>query len=173
MLAVTLLEQSMAFSTVITEVRAYAVEESGLDSVGGTSRLTCSMGSGCDDQRHKAESDRAACSQGPSVIAICSGGLGFTGLSFSNQSGPDIDLGTLALAADKNVDPVSTDFFLKVVFTDPGNGGSTFDATLTGMLNPGNGNGTVTINFGGAQLITFAGGSFNLTVDDLFRQRPI
>ena len=126
------------------------------------------MGSGCDDQRHKAESDRAACSQGPSVIAICSGGLGFTGLSFSNQSGPDIDLGTLALAADKNVDPVSTDFFLKVVFTDPGNGGSTFDATLTGMLNPGNGNGTVTINFGGAQLITFAGGSFNLTVDDLF-----
>ena len=26
----------------------------------------------------------------------------------------------------------------------------------------------MTINFGGAQLITFAGGSFNLTVDDLF-----
>ena len=30
MLAVTLLEQSMAFSTVITEGRAYAVEEFGL-----------------------------------------------------------------------------------------------------------------------------------------------
>ena len=85
MLAVTLLEQSMAFSTVITEGRAYAVEEFRHLVSWRTLRLTCSMGSGCDDQRHKAESDRAACSQGPSVIAICSGGLGFTGLSFSNQ----------------------------------------------------------------------------------------
>lgn len=96
-----------------------------------------------------------------------SGGLGFTGSSFLNQPGPDVTLGTLTLLASSNVNPVSDDFFLRVVFTDPGNGGSTFDATLTGMLNPGNGNGTVTINFGGAQLITFAGGSFNLTVDDL------
>jgi hypothetical protein len=96
------------------------------------------------------------------------GGLAFSGSTFLNQAGPDITLGTLTLLADKNVDPVSTDFFLKVVFTDPGSGGSTFDATLTGQLNPGNGNGTVSINFGGAQLITFAGGSFNLAVDDLF-----
>jgi PEP-CTERM motif len=96
------------------------------------------------------------------------GGLAFTSSSFSNQPGPDISLGTLTLQASSGVNPVSDDFFLKVVFTDPGNGGSTFDATLTGMLNSGNGNGTVTINFGGAQLITFAGGSFNLTVDDLF-----
>ena len=66
----------------------------------------------------------------------------------------------MTLQNEEAVNPASDDFFLKVIFTESGFGGATFDATLTGKLNSGNGNGTVSINFGAAQPITFAGGSF-------------
>jgi hypothetical protein len=94
------------------------------------------------------------------------GGISFTGSTFSGLSGPSIDLGTLTLAANKDVNPVSNAFFLNVVFSQPGVGSGTFDATLTGMLNPGNGNGTVKIDFA-PLTINFAGGSFLLSVPEI------
>jgi len=93
-------------------------------------------------------------------------GLSFAGTSFTGQLGPSLTLGTITLAASQNVDPVDTDFFLKIAFSQPGNGSSTFDALLQGSINNGGG-GSLVFNFGPAQPITFTGGSFNLTVDDI------
>jgi hypothetical protein len=95
-----------------------------------------------------------------------SGGLNFVGASFTGQPGPTLDLGALSLQATKDVNPVSDDFFLKVVFSEPGSGSSTFDAVLTGSINHGS-QGNVLINFGAAQTVAFAGGSFSLLVDDI------
>ena len=91
------------------------------------------------------------------------GGITFSGSSFTGQSGPTLDLGTLALTATSSVKPVSNSFVLDVVFSQPGSGSGTYDATLTGQLNPGNGNGTVKIDFT-PQTINFAGGSFLLSI---------
>jgi hypothetical protein len=92
-------------------------------------------------------------------------GLNFVGTTFSGAAGPTLTLGTISLQNDDDINPASNDFFLKVVFSQPGNGSSTFDATLTGSIN--NDDGNVFITFGGAQTITFAGGSFKLLVDDI------
>jgi hypothetical protein len=93
-------------------------------------------------------------------------GLSFAGTTFTAQPGPTLTLGTITLAGTSNVDPADTDFFLKVTFSQPGNGSSTFDAVMQGSINNGGG-GTLLFNFGGAQLISFAGGSFDLTVADV------
>lgn len=93
-------------------------------------------------------------------------GLNFAGTTFTNQAGPTLTLGTMSLQTNTNDNPISNDFFLDVLFTLPGNGTSTFEAALTGAINNG-GQGTIVINFGGAQTINFAGGSFSLTVDDI------
>jgi PEP-CTERM motif len=95
-----------------------------------------------------------------------SGGLNFVGRTFTGQAGPTLDLGTLSLQATKDVNPVSDDFLLKVVFSEPGSGSSTFDAVLTGSINHGS-QGNVLINFGSAQTVSFSGGSFSLLVDDI------
>jgi hypothetical protein len=93
-------------------------------------------------------------------------GLTFDGSTFTNQLGPDLNLGTLALTNVIFDDPFSTDFLLKVTFTAPGSGNTTFDATLTGSVIFLVG-GTVTIDFGPAQTVSYNGGSFKLLVDDI------
>jgi len=93
-------------------------------------------------------------------------GLVFTGTNFSNQSGPTLNLGTLALSNPIFAAPFSNDFFLKVTFTAPGAGNTTFDALLSGSVNFITG-GAVTIDFGGAQTISYLGGSFKLLIDDI------
>jgi hypothetical protein len=92
-------------------------------------------------------------------------GMAFSGFAAVSVTGPDITLGTLTLDASQNVRPVSDAFQLQIAFTDPGVAGSTFPATISGQLNPGNGNGDVVINFGSALQISFAGGSFFLQID--------
>jgi hypothetical protein len=94
-------------------------------------------------------------------------GLSFSGASFANQPGPSLaNLGTITLAGTNDVDPFDSDFFLKITFTQPGNGSSTFDAVMQGSINHGGG-GTLLFNFGPAQPITFTGGSFDLTIADV------
>lgn len=92
-------------------------------------------------------------------------GMEFLGSTANSVTGPDITLGTLTLDANEDVRPVSNAFQLQVAFTDPGIAGSTFLASISGQLNPGNGNGDVVIDFGSALLINFAGGSFFLQID--------
>jgi hypothetical protein len=93
-------------------------------------------------------------------------GVKFDGVSFSSSNSTLTDLGTITLLGTKNVDPTASDFFLKVTFTIPGAGSSTFDATIDGKINNG-GNGFLTFDFGGAQTVTYAGGSFSLLINDL------
>ena len=93
-------------------------------------------------------------------------GVRFDGTSFSSSSTTLADLGTITLLGTKNVDPTPSDFFLRVTFNVPGAGSSTFDATIEGQINNG-GNGFLTFNFGGAQTVNYAGGSFSLLIDDL------
>ena len=93
-------------------------------------------------------------------------GVQFNGASFSSSTSTLTDLGTITLLGTKNVDPTPSDFFLKVSFTVPGAGSSTFDATIDGKINNGS-NGFLTFDFGGAQTVTYAGGSFSLLINDL------
>jgi hypothetical protein len=93
-------------------------------------------------------------------------GVRFDGTSFSSNTSILTDLGTITLLGTRNVDPTPSDIFLKVTFNIPGAGSSSFDATIDGKINNG-GNGFLTFNFGGAQTVTYAGGSFSLLIDDL------
>ena len=95
-------------------------------------------------------------------------GLSFAGSTFANEAGPTLlNLGTITLAGSNDVDPADTDFFLKVVFSQPGSGSGTFDAIMQGSINHGGG-GTLTFNFPStSQQVTYSGGSFDLTINDV------
>ena len=93
-------------------------------------------------------------------------GVSFAGTSFGSSTSTLSDLGTITLLGTSNVDPTPSDFFLKVTFNVPGAGSSAFDATIDGKINNGS-NGFLTFNFGGAQTITYSGGSFSLLINDL------
>jgi hypothetical protein len=96
---------------------------------------------------------------------VFSGGLNFAGTSFSGAAGPTLNLGSMALQSLLSDNPASNNFSLNVTFTDPGAGGTSFNATLNGLIFLFLGN--VQIDFGAAQTISYNGGSFKLLVDDI------
>lgn len=98
------------------------------------------------------------------------GGLNFKGVGTSsspvNSSGPTLNLGSMSLQNILFDDPSATKFDLKVSFTSPGIGSSTFVADLVGLIFFGLG--YVEIDFGKPQTINYDGGSFKLAIDDIY-----
>ena len=111
----------------------------------------------------------------PGATAAFLPGLSFAGTgsagtptAFGMAAGGNLtlgNLGSLTLVRTMGGASYNGSFTLGVTFTQPG-GSETFIAALTGSLNNG-GNGAVVVNFGPPQLVTYAGGSFQVTVNDL------
>lgn len=98
------------------------------------------------------------------------GGLTFKGVGTSlsevSHPGPSLNLGSMSLQNIWFDDPLATKFDLKVAFSSPGKGSSTFSADLVGLIVFGFG--YVEIDFGEPQIINYEGGSFKLTIDDIY-----
>lgn len=94
-------------------------------------------------------------------------GLDFSGVNLNNQPGLTLDLGTFTLQANSAISPQSSTFSLDIAFTLPSNATSTFDAVVSGQINKNQASGDITVDFGPQQLITFAGGSFDLQIGNI------
>ena len=105
--------------------------------------------------------------------------LGSTGISFSNGSfsttlddGADLDLvslGSLRLVDDRQNGVADGVFRLRLTFTSPSTAPQTvFTADVDGTYRAGAfGNDEASIAFGGAQTVSYVGGSFQLWVQDV------
>jgi PEP-CTERM motif len=95
-------------------------------------------------------------------------GLTFNGIPATpshSDSMPPLNLGSFSLQNIFFDNPAANNFDLDVVFSTPGIGSGTFTADLTGQIVIGLGE--VTIDFGPGKTINYAGGSFELTVEDV------
>lgn len=100
----------------------------------------------------------------------------FQGLTFTGVTGANFgttatgalslaNLGTFSLVGTPGADFDGRTFRLTTTFSAPG-GSSQFAAALSGTLNR-NGNGDVSITFGDAQTVSYTGGSFDLSINDI------
>jgi hypothetical protein len=101
-------------------------------------------------------------------------GLNFVGIGLPGDttSSLALDLGSMTLENTFTDNPQGNIFDLQVAFSSPGDGSNSFVAKLTGSITKSvkNGSqpaGTITVDFGAGQPISYDGGSFTLTVDDL------
>jgi hypothetical protein len=95
------------------------------------------------------------------------GGLNFRGVTNVTTSNVPLTLGTMGLQNIVFDDPAATSFNLHIVFSAPtGANDQTFSADLTGLILFGLG--FVKIDFGAPKTVNFDGGSFDLTVNDIY-----
>ena len=106
-------------------------------------------------------------------------GLNFAGIPSpgTTTSSLPLNLGSMTLENTFNDNPQGNIFDLQVVFSSPGGGSGSFVANLTGSISKSVrfgsvASGTITVDFGAGQPISYEGGSFTLTVDDLVINAP-
>jgi hypothetical protein len=126
--------------------------------------------SGCFAASSCTNFTTSASEPGPGLNFV---GIGSPGITTSSLP---LNLGSMTLENTFSDNPQGNIFDLQVVFSSPGGGSGSFVANLTGSISKsiasGRTAGTITVDFGAGMPISYDGGSFTLTVDDLVINAP-